>query len=123
MLRMPTLSRCRTIAPDLKSRWRVVVAVSAACFGLALLPGGSRAADVFAGQKTYQAHCVRCHGDEGRPVLPDVPDFYQGEGLSASDGSLVRSIKAGGNLMPSFNRIIKDRDILNALAYIRTLQR
>ncbi len=56
-------------------------------------------------------------------MLPDVPDFYQGEGLSASDGSLVRSIKAGGNLMPSFNRIIKDRDILNALAYIRTLQR
>ena len=32
-------------------------------------------------------------------------------------------IKAGNGLMPSFNKIIKDRDILNALAYIRTLQR
>ncbi len=104
-------------------RWRAVVILSAICTVLTLASAGSRAADFFAGQKIYQAHCARCHGPEGRPLLPNVPNFYQGERLDAPDGFLVRSIKAGGNLMPSFNRIIKDRDILNALAYIRTLQR
>ena len=99
------------------------MAVFAACILLALTPARSQAADVFAGQTIYDAHCVRCHGSDGRPVLPDVPNFYQGERLDAPDGFLVRSVKAGGNLMPSFDRVITDRDILNALAYIRTLQR
>ena len=84
---------------------------------------GARAADVFAGEAIYLEHCTRCHGTRGRPVLPNVPDFYQGDRLNASDGTLVRKIKAGNGLMPSYNRIIKDRDILNVVAYIRTLQR
>lgn len=86
-------------------------------------PPSARAGDVFAGEAIYSAHCVRCHGANGRPVLPNVPDFYQGERLNVSDPALVRNIKAGSGLMPSYDKIIKDRDILNVLAYIRTLQR
>ena len=113
----------KAVPPGICLCWRVVLALSAVCSVLTVESAGGRAADVFAGQEIYQKHCERCHGITGRPLLPNVPDFYQGEGLSASDGRLVQSIKKGGNLMPSFNRIIKDRDIFNALAYIRTFQR
>ena len=83
----------------------------------------SYGADVFAGQEIYEAHCARCRGRNGRPLLPNVPNFYQGERLDAPDGLLVNNVKRGQNLMPSFDRILKDRDILNALSYIRTLER
>ena len=86
-------------------------------------PTGALAADVFAGEALYAAHCERCHGPAGRPVLPNVPDFYQGERLNAPYSALVRKIKAGNGLMPSYNKIIKDRDLRNVVAYIRTLQR
>ncbi len=125
-LRMPRNWTCfirQALSPGSRLCLRVAVVLSAACSILSLASAGGRAADVFDGQKIYQKHCERCHGPAGRPVLPNVPDFYQGEGLNAPDGHLVRSVKAGSNLMPSFNRIIKDRDILNALAYIRTFQR
>ena len=123
MPRRLTLLQYPTVFSGLSPRWRESIAVVAACVLLALAPARSLAADVFAGEAIYEAHCARCHGPDGRPVLPDVPNFYQGEKLDAPDGFLVRSVKAGGNLMPSFDRIITDRDILNALAYIRTLQR
>ncbi|RMD62536.1 MAG: cytochrome c [Alphaproteobacteria bacterium] len=93
----------------------------------ALLPGGApgaaRAADVFAGAKIYEEHCARCHGPRGVPVLPNVPDFSRGERLDAPDQVLIERTRAGGRLMPSFDRIISDRDILDVVAFIRTLQR
>jgi cytochrome c6 len=83
----------------------------------------SLAADVFAGQAVYQAHCVNCHGIDGKPVVPGTPDFTRGTGLMAPDSILVPTMKAGKGLMPGFEHILSERDILNALAYSRTLQR
>lgn len=123
MLNYPIQCLTRTLLARVHPTRRAIVAAIAIGALSAPWPGGAQAADVFAGQAVYEAHCVQCHGAGGRPVLPNVPDFYQGERLSAPDGALVRRIKEGSNLMPSFDRIIKDRDILNALAYIRTLQR
>ena len=113
----------RILLAKVLSAHRVIVAVCAVGVLSAQGYGGAWAADVFVGQAVYEAHCIRCHGAGGRPVLPNVPDFYQGERLSMPDGTLVQRIKEGRNLMPSFDKVIKDRDILNALAYIRTLQR
>jgi len=83
----------------------------------------SMAADVFSGQVVYQAHCANCHGLDGRPVLPGTPDLSRGVGLMAPDTVLIPIMKAGKGLMPGFEYIISERDILNALAYTRTLQR
>ena len=83
----------------------------------------SQAADVFAGQPIYQAHCANCHGLDGKPILPGTPDFTRGSGLMAPDSVLVPTMKAGKGLMPGFEHILSEKDILDALAYTRTLQR
>jgi len=81
------------------------------------------AADVFAGRTVYEAHCANCHGLDGTPVLPGTPNFTRGEGLMAPDTVLVPSLKAGRGLMPGFNHVLSEKDILNVLVYTRTLQR
>jgi cytochrome c6 len=91
-----------------------------------LLFGGiwseARAADIFKGKKVYEKHCASCHGQDGKPLLPGTPDFQRGEGLFAPDASLMQSLKTGKGTMPGYDHIIPNKDILNALAYSRTLQ-
>jgi cytochrome c6 len=38
------------------------------------------------------------------------------------DPVLVQSIKAGRNAMPGFQGLLRDRDILDVIAYARTLR-
>ncbi|MFQ5618246.1 MAG: c-type cytochrome [Rhodospirillales bacterium] len=95
-------------------------------FFLALwLPTANRAsaADIFTGQTVYKANCANCHGIDGRPVLPGTPDLTRGAGLMAPDSALVPIMKTGKGLMPGFEYILSEKDILNVLAYTRTLQR
>lgn len=86
-------------------------------------PRHAQAADIFAGQTVYEAHCASCHGTDGVPLVPGTPDFALGRGLDKPDVFLVETIRTGVNLMPGYDRIIDDQDILNAIAYIRTLRR
>ena len=83
----------------------------------------AQASNVFAGKKIYEQHCQRCHGDHGIPILPGSPDFSKGDGLHVTDRKLFSAIKAGKNVMPAYNKVISERDILNVVAYIRTLWR
>ena len=98
--------------------------VSLGVLGLATF-GTDRATatDVFGGRTVYEAHCANCHGLDGTPVLPGTPNFTRGEGLMAPDVVLVPSLKAGKGLMPGFNHILSEEDILDVLVYTRTLQR
>jgi len=79
--------------------------------------------DIDAGQTVYETHCASCHGADGTPTMPATPDFSSGEGLDATDVDLVRGIKSGRNLMPAYDGLIKNEEILNVITYIRTLRR
>ena len=57
----------------------------------------------------------------GISVMPGAPNFARGERLLQPDLMLLATIKAGKNVMPSFQGILSDNDILNVIAYIRTL--
>jgi mono/diheme cytochrome c family protein len=83
----------------------------------------SEAADIFQGKRIYGRHCAQCHGVKGRSSVPGTPHFSQGQGLLMSDYDLVRVIKKGKNLMPGYATVISDADILNVIAYIRSLPR
>lgn len=102
-----------------KSWWAVSIAVVFGAFGAS----EAFSADVFAGRAIYEMHCVTCHGFDGRPLIPGSPDFTRGERLLNPDALLIGSIRTGKDLMPSFDRIINEQDMLDVLVYIRTLYR
>lgn len=83
----------------------------------------AHAFDVLAGQTVYETHCANCHGFDGVPMTPDTPDFSLGQGLDKPDRLLFEAISTGMTLMPGYDGIINNEDILNVIAYVRTLPR
>jgi len=88
---------------------------------LALGSGASLAADMIKGGNIYASHCAACHGASGVSVMPGAPAFARNEGLLRPDMMLLTSIKSGKNAMPAFQGILSDQDILNVIAFLRTL--
>lgn len=96
-----------------------VLAVAAV---LAAGAGPVGAADVANGSRIYNTHCLGCHGIHGRAVMPGVPMFASGERLLQPDFVLMQTIKTGKNIMPPFLGILRDAEILDVIAYLRTLR-
>lgn len=90
-------------------------------FVLALGNTPSYASDTANGSKIYSTHCIACHGTSGISVMVDTPNFSKGEGLLVPDTSLLFSIKNGKNAMPGYQGILTDSEILDVIAYLRTL--
>ena len=88
---------------------------------LALGAGGAGAADVTRGGQLYATHCAVCHGANGTPVMPNTPNFRRMESLMRPDMQLLQSIKTGKGTMPGYFGILRDREILDVVAYLRTL--
>lgn len=80
------------------------------------------AADVTKGAQLYSTHCATCHGLKGVPVMPGSPNFARSEGLLQADLSLLGAIRAGKNAMPGYLGILRDAEILDVIAYLRTLR-
>ena len=101
------------------------------CGGVAAQAKG----DANAGKVKYQTLCAACHGNSGRgdgpaagglnPKPADLSEaaFYQ----TVNDTYLVEIIKEGGSklkkspLMPAWRGALSDKDILNVIAYLRSL--
>ena len=98
--------------------------LNATLLGLALLTtcAPSLSADTSKGQQLYSANCAMCHGQTGRSVLPNAPNFDRGEGLLRPDFALLAAIRAGKNAMPAFQGILADREIMDVIAFLRTLR-
>jgi cytochrome c6 len=79
------------------------------------------AADTQNGAKLYAQYCASCHGPNGKGSFAGVPDFSRGNTLLRSDGALLATIKAGKGAMPGFLGILRERDLFDVIAYIRTL--
>ena len=79
-------------------------------------------ADVGAGQDIFAKNCQSCHGPDGKGVLPQAPDFSVGERLQNTDLALASSVKSGKGIMPAMGAMLSEEQILNTIAYIRTLQ-
>ncbi len=94
----------------------------AAVLALVTVPVAN-AQDIFAGRTIYEDHCASCHGLDGRPTVPGTPDFSEGSSLFVSDAELIRVVKSGKSLMPAYDRVLKESEVLDVISYLRTLRR
>jgi cytochrome c6 len=88
---------------------------------LMLVSSLSYAADTNKGAEIYAKHCATCHGVSGISVMPDAPNFAKNEGLMSPDRALLITIQSGKVAMPAYRGVLSDQDILNVIAYLRTL--
>jgi len=93
------------------------------CVSLLFFIGVAEAADVANGQRLYGAHCIGCHGATGEGVMPNAPKFNRGDGLMRADPDLLQQIKTGRGAMPAYFGILRDTEIFDLIAYLRTLPR
>ncbi|MBX3608113.1 MAG: cytochrome c [Piscinibacter sp.] len=89
---------------------------------LAASATAARAADVIRGGDLYRHHCAGCHGGDGRPVMPGAPDFARPGALLRPDPALLAAIRAGRGAMPAYQGLLRDREILDIVAHLRTLR-
>jgi cytochrome c6 len=95
---------------------------AAAVLALALLVP-AHAADTVRGGQLYAMHCASCHGPAGQGLFPGTPRMNRGERMMQSDLALLDTLRRGKNAMPGYLGVMRDRDLLDVIAYLRTLQR
>ncbi len=81
----------------------------------------ARAADPGKGGALYAVHCATCHGERGEPVWPGAPDFRRPGVLMKTDNQLLALLRQGRGLMPSYLAVMKEREMLDLMAFLRTL--
>lgn len=90
-------------------------------FVMLVLPlGAVMAGDPRKGRGLYEQHCSGCHGLGGRPNVPGVPNFTLGEGMNKPDTDILEFTKKGKVVMPGFEGVLSDKEILDVIAYVRT---
>lgn len=86
-----------------------------------LAAGGAAAADIQRGRGLYGTHCASCHGAEGQPTMAGAPNFRRMERLMKPDMQLMTTIRSGKGACPSFFGVLREREILDVIAFLRTL--
>jgi cytochrome c6 len=89
---------------------------------MAFSANNASAADVIKGGQIYGMHCAACHGANGVSVMPGAPNFARNERMLQPDIQLMTAIKMGRNAMPAYIGILQDRDVLDVIAYLRTMR-
>lgn len=74
------------------------------------------------GAEVFQRFCAGCHGEGGEGAMPGMPNFTRGEGMMQPDRVLADSIRFGKTVMPAFQGLLRDEEIYDVIAYLRTLQ-
>lgn len=90
---------------------------------LALAAAGSAAADIDRGAQVYGRHCARCHGASGMSMWPGAPNLARREGMMQRDGAIADALRKGRGAKAGYQGVLSDADILNVIAYARTLAR
>jgi cytochrome c6 len=98
---------------------------AAAALGAALLSASaaSHSADIVRGGALYRQHCANCHGHDGVSVWPGAPNIARREGMLQTDQALLQKLRTGRGAKPGFQGLLTDRDLMDVIAYSRTLMR
>jgi len=79
------------------------------------------AADLDQGQRLYEQHCEACHGPAGRGRMPGTPDLSMSDSMLVPDAVLAQVIENGAGTMPAYYGILRPHEIMDVIAYMRTL--
>ena len=97
--------------------------VSALPLLFALASSLAEAADTARGGQLYAKHCAGCHGSNGVPVMPGTPNFTQPQTMMRSDAAFANVIRNGRMTMPGYRGLLKNGEVYDVIAYLRTLLR
>lgn len=114
---------CHRVRTDGARRGRASLAAVGFLVAGALHPAAVHAANTAAGAEVYVQYCRGCHGLDGRGTSAGAPDFTRGQGLMSGDAVIVRNLRGGGRGMPSYEGLLREQQLLDVVAYLRTLQR
>jgi cytochrome c6 len=95
----------------------VGLAILLAC-GFTLVSTSAQAQDAAA---TYKAKCAMCHGADGKGGKMGTRDFASPEVQKETDAQLTEAITKGRGKMPSYEGKLKESEIKDLVAYVRTL--
>lgn len=120
----PKAAAALAVKPALPARRRNgsgcwLLAAAAVCAGAG---ASAWAADTQRGAELYRSHCAQCHGAGGRPQLPGTPDFTTPTALLRPDMTLLNVVREGRGAMPAYAVQLRDREILDIVAHLRTLR-
>jgi cbb3-type cytochrome c oxidase subunit III len=84
-----------------------------------------------AGKKVYEQNCATCHATSGKgdtPIAaslnPKPRNFVEAKfKYGSDDASLHKTIANGKGVMPAWKAILKDKQIDDVIAYIRTFKK
>jgi cytochrome c6 len=99
-----------------RATWRLLCVAA-----FAMVCAAASAASPDRGQDLYAKHCAHCHGATGRAVFPGTPDFKRTPVLLRPDAQLIASIRRGKGVMPAYDGLLRERELLDLVAYLRTL--
>jgi len=98
--------------------FRMGLVVLFACGLIAVCSSSAVAQDAAA---TYKAKCAMCHGPDGKGGKMGTKDFASPEIKEESDAQLTETITKGKPpKMPSYEGKLKDTEIKDLVAYIRS---
>lgn len=114
-------------------RFPCLSALAFAC--VMLLPLAGQAQDAAAGKEIYAQYCALCHGEQGQGdgslsanLDPKPRDHTDGAYMNAlTDDHLLKVVSEGGAaaglapIMPAWKGILADQQILDVIAFVRTL--
>jgi cytochrome c6 len=99
--------------------FRLSLAVLLACGVLAVCSGSAAAQDAAA---TYKSKCAMCHGADGKGGKMGTKDFASPDIQGMTDAQLNEIITKGKPpRMPAYGDKLKESEIKELVAYIRTL--
>jgi cytochrome c6 len=91
---------------------------------LAVLSSPAVAQDAAA---TYKTKCAACHGPDGKGSAAGLKmgahDFTSAEVQGQSDAQLTETITKGKGKMPAYGGKLKDNEIKDLVAHIRSLKK
>jgi len=88
---------------------------------LALLVAGAvsvRAADA---KENWEKHCAKCHGPDGKGVLPQAPNFTNPEYIASRPATqLYQAVSGGKGIMPAWQDRLSSDERWAAVEYVRS---